>query len=223
MTKPNKDSTDSKNWYTDRYQSVLVQRKLLVLITLFSLACTLLAVLDIARLTPLKSVEPFVIQVDQRSGITQTVDPLTVRELTANEAVNNFFIVQYIRSRESYSTLDYGRNYNIVRIMSDKDNVYPPFVAEQDPNNPQSNTAVLGTTGIRTVKFESISYLNPQLVQVRLLIEEKGPNIGYIQQHKIALLQFEYVKMSLTTEERYINPLGFRVKSYRVDEDVLQK
>lgn len=214
---------DTKNWYKDRYQYVLVQRKILTVITILSLICTLATVLVISQLTPLKTVEPFVIQVDQRSGITQTVDPLTVKELTANEAVNNFYIVQYVRSRETYSITDLARSYNIVRIMSDRDRVYPEFVQQADPNNPRSNAARLGSSGLRIVKFKSITYLNPQLVQLRLLIEEKTDAANYRQEHKIALVAFEYVKMSLTTEDRYINPLGFRVTDYRVDEDVLQK
>lgn len=223
MAKQVKEPTDSKNWYKDRYQHVLVQRKLLTVITLLSLVSTLATVFVIARLTPLKTIEPFVIQVDQKSGITQTVNPLTVKELTANEAVNNFFIVQYIRSRETYSITDLARNYNIVRVMSESGRVYPEFVRMADPNNPQSNAARMGSTGVRTVKFKSITYLNPQLVQARVLIEERGPNIGYLQYHKIVLLAFEYIKMNLTIEERYINPLGFRVTDYRVDEDILQK
>lgn len=223
MSKPKPEVIDTKNWYRDRYQHVLVQRKLLTMITLLSLVCTLATVVVISQLTPLKSVEPFVIQVDQKSGFTQTVDPLTVKELTANEAVNNFFIVQYIRSRETYSVMDLAKNYNIVRIMSERDKVYPEFVGEADPNNPRSNAARLGSTGVRTVKFKSITYLNPQLAQARLLIEEKSDNAGYSQQHKIALVAFEYIKMNLTTEERYINPLGFRVTDYRLDEDVLQR
>jgi type IV secretion system protein VirB8 len=222
MSKTLKEPIDNKNWYRDRYQRVLVQRKLLTLITLLSLFCTLIMVLVIAQLTPLKTVEPFVIQVDQKSGITQTVDPLTVKELTANEAVNNFFIVQYIRSRETYDIHDLARNYNIVRIMSERDKVYPEFVARADPNNPRSNAARLGSTGQRTVKFKSITYLNPQLAQARLLIEEKGNN-SYTQQHMIALLGFQYIKLNLNNEERYINPLGFRVTDYRLDEDVLPK
>jgi len=221
MSKQPQEQLAAKNWYKDRYQHVLVQRKLLTIITIISLLCATITMVAIVRLTPLKSVEPFVIQVDQKSGITQTVDPLTVKELTANEAVNNFFLVQYIRSRESYSITDLARNYNIVRIMSDSHKVYPEFVAQADPNNPGSNAARLGSSGLRTVKFKSIIYLNPQLVQVRMLIEEKGD--GYTQQHKIALIAFEYVKMSLTNEERYLNPLGFRVTDYRVDEDILQK
>jgi type IV secretion system protein VirB8 len=223
MSKQPKDTGDSHNWYKDRYQYVLVQRKLLTLITLCSLAGTLACVLVIAHLTPLKSVEPFVIQVDQKSGITQVVNPLTVKELTANEAVNNYFLVEYIRSREGYDIHELGRNYNIVRVLSDRTKVYPEFVAAADPNNPASNAARLGATGTRTVKFESITYLNPQLAQIRLLIEEKSDSTGYSQQHKIALIGFRYTEMQLTNEERYINPLGFIITEYSIVEDVLQK
>lgn len=223
MSKKPEELVDQSNWYKDRYQYVVVQRKMLTLITVFSLLCTFVTVLVIAALTPLKSIEPFVIQVDQRSGITQTVDPLTAKELTANEAVNNFYIVQYIRSRETYNIHDLARNYNVVRIMSERDKVYGDFTAQADPNNPRSNAARLGSTGVRTVKFKSISYINPQLAQARILIEEKGDNNALTQQHKIALVAFEYIKLNLTNEERYINPLGFRVTDYRLDEDVLQK
>lgn len=217
-----KEPSDGKNWYRDRYQRVLVQRKLLTVITLASLMCTMVMAIVIAQLTPLKTVEPFVIQVDQKSGITQTVDPLTVKELTANESVNNFFIVGYIRARETYDIHDLPHNYNVVRIMSERDRVYPDFVTQADPNNPRSNAARLGSSGLRTVKFKSITYLNPHLVQARVLIEEKS-GTAYNQYNKIILVGFEYIKLTLAEEERYINPLGFRVTEYRVDEETLQR
>jgi type IV secretion system protein VirB8 len=222
MSKAPKEPKESKNWYKDRYQYVLVQRKLLAFVTFLSLMCTLLTVVVIARLTPLKTVEPFVIQVDQKSGIVQTVNPLTATELTANEAVNNFYIVQYIRARETYSTADLGRNYEIVRIMSENTRVYPEFMAQQNPNNPASNAARLGTAGVRTVKFKSFSFLKPTVVQVRATIEEKTDS-GIFNYHKIITMEFQYIKLNLTMEERYINPLGFRVLSYRVDEEILQR
>jgi len=220
--KASKEIAETKNWYRDRYQYVLVQRKLLAFITFLSLVCTLATVLVIARLTPLKTVEPFVIQVDQKSGIVQTVDPLTAGQLTANEAVNNFYIVQYIRARETYSVADLARNYEIIRIMSESSKVYPEFMAQQNPNNPSSNAARLGTVGTRTVKFKSMAYLNPTTLQTRVLIEEKNDS-GIFNYHKIITLEFQYIKMNLTMEERYINPLGFRVTSYRVDEEILQR
>ncbi len=89
---------ESRNWYKDRYQAVLLQRRLLMGISIISMLATLGSVFIIAKLTPLKSVEPFVIQVDSKSGITQTVEPLTAKEITALESVNNYFIVQYLRN-----------------------------------------------------------------------------------------------------------------------------
>lgn len=222
MAKTTKDASDNKNWYKDRYQYVLVQRKILLLITSLSLIASLVTMAVIAQLTPLKSVEPFVIQVDQKTGITQTVNQMTVNEITANEAINNFFIVQYIRARENYVNSDLSRNYNAVRLMSEPTKVYVEFMNQASPNNPMSNAARLGTTGVRTVKFKSITYLNPQLVQARLLVEERANN-NLAQQHLIVLLNFEYINMTLTAEDRYVNPLGFRVIDYRVDEDTLQK
>lgn len=222
MAKTTKDTSHNKNWYKDRYQYVLVQRKILVLITALSLVASLVTVVVIAQLTPLKTVEPFVIQVDQKTGITQTVNQMTVKEITANEAVNNFFIVQYIRARENYNSSDLTRNYNIVRLMSESNKVYGEFVRAANPNNPRSNAARLGSTGERVVKFKSITYLSPQTVQARVLVEEKLEN-NLAQQHLIILLSFAYVNMALTLEERYINPLGFIVTDYRIDEDTLQK
>lgn len=221
--KKTRNKPEVQNWYKDRYQHVLVQRKLLALITLGSLFCTLVMAIAITQLVPLKSIEPYVIQVDPKSGITQAVDPAQVRELTANEAVNNYFIVQYIRAREGYNSADVLHQYNIVRLMSEDRKVYNRFVSEASPNNPTSNVARLGTLGTRVVKFQSIIYTSPNVAQVRLLISERGDKIPLTELHRVALVGFEYVKMNLSTEDRYLNPLGFRVTEYQISEDLLQQ
>lgn len=211
-----------QNWYKDRYQTVAVQRKLMAFGMLVSLVCTLIMVVIVSQLIPLKTIEPYVLQVDSRTGITQMVDPVTASELTANETVNNYFIVQYIRARESYNAQNLLHNVNIVRLMSDAAVVYGEFISQANPNNPGSSIARFGTLGTRAVKFKSITYLNPQVVQVRVMITEMPDRSTPLELHQIILLRFEYVKMNLTTEERYLNPLGFRVTEYQIDEDVPQ-
>ena len=223
MSKQPNTPKESRNWYKDRYQTVLLQRRLLMGITILSLLSTLASVFVISQMAPLKSVEPFVIQVDAKSGITQMVNPLTVKEITGLESVNNYFIVQYLRARESYNATDLRRNYPTVRVMSEATSVYPQFVREANPNNPNSPAARLGSNGTRSVRFKSITYIKPQVAQARLLIEETTANGGTRQYHKIATISFEYAKLVLTTEERYINPLGFRVTDYRIDEDALAR
>ena len=58
------------NWYEDKYQSVLVWRNWLFLITILSLI-GITAVCGALYFTlPLKSVSPFIIQVDEKSGLS---------------------------------------------------------------------------------------------------------------------------------------------------------
>lgn len=213
----------SRNWYSDRYQSILLQRRILMALTTVSMVCTLIAMIVIAYLTPLKGVEPFLIQVDPKSGITQLVDPISVKDITGLDAVNNYFIVQYIKARENYNVRDINSNITTVRLMSEPSTVYPQFKKEANPNNPQSAVARLGGSGNRSTRFKSITYLKPNQVQARIMVEETAANGGTLQFHKIVTLVFQYVKIELNTEERYINPLGFQVIEYRVDEDALPK
>lgn len=221
MKKNKKTRPEIQSWYKDRYQRVVVQRKILVAITLVSMVTTLASVFIISQLMPLKTIEPYVIQVDSKSGVVQTVNPETAKELTVNEAVNNYFIVQYVRAREGYSAMDLVYKYDLVRLMSENLKVYPKFRTEANPNNPGSNVARLGNGGTRTVRIKSITYLQPQLAQVRILITETG-GTGVVEVHKIALVSFEYAKMSLSLEERYSNPLGFRVTDYKIEDDASQ-
>lgn len=226
-----KNKVEKRNWYNDRYQFVLVQRNILTLLTAISLLCSMAATFSISQLAPLKSVEPFVIQVDQKSGVTQVVNPLKVRELTGNESINNYFIVQYIRARESFlGTPDRNYiNYNLVRVLSGND-TFAEYQNSIILSNPNSPGARLGVKGSREVQIGSIKFLDKHalpgdeesrryLVKVRI-IERGATTAGKVLQQLI-LIEFKYTELDLTVEDRYLNPIGFRVLGYRVDDDNL--
>ena len=228
-----KVKVEKRNWYNDRYQFVLVQRNILVVLTGISLLCTLAATFSISQLAPLKSVEPFVIQVDQNTGVTQVVNPLKVRELTGNEAINNYFMVQYIRARESFlGTPDRNYiNYNLVRVLSGND-TFAEYQAGIILSNPDSPGARLGVKGSREVQIGSIKFLDKRelpggeesrryLVKVRV-IERAGAGSSKVLQQLI-LIEFKYTELDLTVEDRYLNPIGYRVLGYRVDNDNLSQ
>lgn len=219
MSKDDANGKESRNWYKDRYQAVLLQRRLLMGLAFLSMASTLVVMIILSQMVPMKGIEPFLIQVDPKSGITQMVNPMSTKEITALESVNDFFIVQYIRSRESYDVRTFKQNYGIVRIMSEQTKVFRDFKRQSNPNDPMSVPARMGSTGTRSVKFKSIVYRQQNQAQARLLIEETTASGSVLQSHKIATIVFEYAKLELTAEERYINPLGFRVLEYRIDED----
>ncbi len=219
-------ASKSKNWYNDKYQSVLVQRNFFAVITLISLLTSLAFAFAIQNLTPLKSIEPFVIQVDEKSGITEVVDPATKQQLEASEAIDNFFVWQYVRARETHDVSDNNRNREIVRVMSHPD-IFTVFRQEISPQNPESAYTRLGDIGQRVTSDPVVTYLKDddgkEVAQVRFIVTERRRNEAPFTYNKIATLTFEYYELDLKRRERLINPLGFQVLKYRLDDATVQR
>lgn len=229
--KNNAGETDQKNWYSDRYQSVVVQRNLLSLFSGVALIFSTIAIFLVYQNIPIVTVEPFVIQIEPKSGITQVVTPQSTAEISAQKAINDYFIFRYIQARENVdSALPY--HYEVVRLMSDPQMVFPQYRWDVNPNNPDSFIARFGNyPGLeRKVKIKSMQRLdaNPQCangiiceIQIRATILE-GDSQNPTVSHKIIYMQYTFTSVNLTLAERYINPVGFRVVGYRVDPEVIQ-
>lgn len=224
-----KDGPETKDWYRDKHQYVLVQRNILALVTLVALGVALLSVFTIMQLTPQKTVEPFVVKIDEKTGMVQQVRQGTKQEFTANELVDNYFVVKYIRNRETYDLTDLRESARIVGLMSDQ-LVYGSYRRHISQSNPDSPAAILKDQGKRVVKFKSITYLNnaaggtpnprAKTAQVRITLQDTMPQMRQpIEYHRVITLQFEYADLGLEEQERFTNPLGFLVTSYRSDRD----
>lgn len=224
-----KDTDDSiaakKNWYADRYQTVLVQRNFFLLLTIISLAGIIISVLTVIKVTSSKTIEPFVIEIEEKTGITNVIRPLLREQFAYDETLQRYFITRYVTARETYDYGSFSHNYNkVVRLMSDP-TVYGEFKRSISADNPDSPIR-LGAKGMRTIKIKSISMLKTApgqkgfAAQVRFVSENAGKSQGR-KKHLVATINFDYVDMSLNTEERAINPLGFEVTGYRLDEENL--
>lgn len=225
-------SESAKHWYQDKYQHVLVQRNVLAVIALIALLVSLTSVFAVKRLAPLKTVEPYLLQIDDKSGIVQTVDTAERNIYAASEVVDRYFVSRYIYARETYNFSVLRNNYEIVRVMSTPDLFYG-FRKAVDPSNENSLAAVFKTTGQRDVKFASISYIhNPPLpngeverypakiMQARIIVSDKVPNAADSQTRYVVTITFEYAKLDLNQEEMLINPLGFQVVSYQIQKEL---
>ncbi|MDG1286096.1 MAG: type IV secretion system protein [Rickettsiales bacterium] len=227
LGKKNAGETTQKNWYTDRHQSVLVQRNVLTVISLMAIIFSAVAIFFVYRNIPIVTVEPFVIQVEPRSGMTQVVRAATARELGAQESINNFFIVRYIKARETFNAA-IQQNFHVVRLSSDPSAVFRQYAWEVNPNNPDSFLAKSGGAGTREVKIKSMARLDKNgtcadvtcQIQVRVRIIENAQS--KTQYDRVILMEYTYTTLNLAVEERYLNPIGFRVLSYQVDNEVLQ-
>jgi type IV secretion system protein VirB8 len=121
-------------------------------------------------------------------------------------------------------------HYEVVRLMSDPGNVFGFYRWEVSPNNPDSFVARTAGQGIRDVKIRSMVRTdgNPSCtnvrcqVQVRITVTEQGRQNDVTTMQQIIYMDYTFTDVNLTLNERYINPLGFRVLSYRKTDEVLQ-
>ncbi len=211
-------------WYQDLYRSATVSRNRWLLVGVISLILVWMEALALVFITPLKTVEPYVIQVDNKSGMTTVLKPLrdgNENSLSEEEAVTKSFIVKYVVSRETYDPQDLNRNYDLVRLMSSQDEA-KKFDDSVSNGNPTSPVERYKTTMTRTVRISSVSFLDQKkkTVQVRFVTTDTGRNETK-ENYWVAILTFRYINAPMDENDRLNNPLGFQITSYRIDQELI--
>lgn len=213
------------NWYADKYQSVLVWRNWLLIIVLLCLLGVLAMTLLMHAFVPTKTVKPFVIQIDEQTGVTEVVTGKKYKEYTANEALIKFFSMRYIYARENYNFQFVQENDEVIRVMSAPE-VYLLFKQEVDAENPESPFVRFGTRIVRKVTLKSFSFIGndtkkgESTVQAVLYVSEISQN-RYPRNYfvRVTLNCGFNSLLELKEDERLINPLGYQVLGYRVDPE----
>lgn len=219
--KNSSEEKDKNNWYADRYQNAVVQRNFLGLIALIALIGILFSILTVIKISSSQTIKPFVIEVEEKTGITNVIRPLLKEQFSYSETLKRYFLTKYINSRETYDYNSYRYNFfTVVRLYSSP-SVYSSFrssVRQSSSNSPLR----LADKGDRLIKIKSIAFLKPDTAQIRFVSYDSFSGNKRDEKHLMATISFQYIDMSLNNEERAINPLGFQVTNYRIDQDVVR-
>src|SRR3990167_6657253 len=135
--------SEVRSWETDRVHTEQKSRQLAWRVAGVSLLLACLCVGAVAALVPLKTVEPYVIRVDNSTGVIDVVHALKGGDTTYNEAVNKYFAQLYVRAREGYFREIADVNYRTVGLLSgntEQQRYFDYFT----PKNPQSPLVVYG-------------------------------------------------------------------------------
>jgi type IV secretion system protein VirB8 len=187
------------------------------------LAC-LLTLAALAGLTPLKRVEPFVIRVDNATGIVDVV-PRHEGAVAADELVSRYFLGHYVGVRERYSYASAESDYQEVGAFN-APALNQAWIRQWDAANPASPVNLYKDGSSVRVQIKSISFFDRasglrDLAQVRFTRSLRAGGSGPEElTHWIATLQFAYVAPSADPKDRTWNPLGFRVVEYRKEPEV---
>ena len=212
---------DGQSWQQDRQQTLA--RSARVAWTIAAAACVLatVAVGAVAALAPLKSVEPFVVRVDNATGAVDVMTGLKGTDhLTYDEAVSKYFLALYVRTREGWLPQAAEQNFRQVAIMSapPEQGRWADFFRPTDAQSPQ---VLWGDNGVSLTDIRAISFVSPKVAEVRfhrtLRLAQQ-----IIDSDWVATVAFTYTKAPMNEADRLRNPLGFQVMSYRSDPEVVR-
>jgi type IV secretion system protein VirB8 len=209
------------SWSQDLYGKTIVQRNLLFILSIILAIALVLSLIWMQINNSESKIKPFVIEIDKKTGVATTVKPLTSNEYSANLAVVRSLIINYIRAREEYSDGLFDRNFlDIVRVFSDP-NIYYNYKNLFNKNNPQSPYNILSKTGMSKVKWKSIIFPKDGTAQIRITLQiYNSKDNKSVEINKIILMAFEFNEsLQLNEEDRLINPLGFNVTLYQIEDE----
>ncbi len=204
-----------KSWYANRYQFVLVQRNILLIFALFSIISVSFGLIFLNYVISSKSLEPYIIEIEEKTGIPVVVDQLNSETLTENELMKRYFLNQFIQAANRYSANTYKDDINKVRVLSNANT----FSIIRSYINPR----LLGTETEISINVKSIQFIDANTAKIRIKTTIIEKNNKSIESHQ--LIDLTYVvtpSLNLSQKDRLLNPLGFQVTSYLITEEIAE-
>ena len=189
-----------------------------------AIIAALIAMLEAVALVfliPLKTVEPYTLLVDRQTGNVEELAPLDAQQVTPDAALERSFLVQYVTARESFTTDSLQDDYRKVSLWSDNA-ATRQYASLMEASNPLSPLSYLPNRSVLKTEVKSVSNLSKGRAMVRFTTTQQDQGAEpQPSQHWVAIISYEFSAAEMSEEDRYINPLGFQVTSYRRDAETL--
>ena len=161
--------------------------------------------------------DPIVLRVDNSTGLVDRIYN-TAGDTSASEAEARHWLWQFVKAAEGYSYAEARPNFDTVTLMA-APNVQAWQAQRTRGSNALSPQNVLGRDGQSVLNWGSTTFINKNLAQVRFTqADRKGDNV-LAPRHMVATVGFTFVKGGVSGAALNINPRGFLVTSYTVDQE----
>lgn len=209
----------ARGWADERDAAAARARRIAWTVATVACAVALLEAVALALAMPLKQVEPIAVLVDRTTGQVERVDLDQPHGLAANEALQQSLLSQYVVARESYDPIGIRSAYRRVALWS-SGSARSSYLAAMNQGRPAAEIGGIKRDIALAANVKSISMIGPSSALVRFDVAR----IGYDGKRSdarpyVATIAFGYRGQPMRIEDRLDNPLGFEVKSYRVDAE----
>jgi len=188
-------------------------------------SCAVAAALALAMLMPLKRVEPFVVRVDNTTGVVDVV-PVYAGRSAPEEAVTRYFLTHYLSVCERFNFATAESDYEECGAFHSAQRNQAWYALWTD-TNPKSPLNVHKDGSTVRVQVSSVSFFTrasglsdlAQVRYVKALREGTGGAESFT--HWVATIQYAYTEPAKDPKTRRWNPLGFKIVDFRSEPEVV--
>ena len=211
---------EAASWNSDRLTAMRSSQRIAWWVAGVAALIAVLEAAALVFLTPLKTVEPYTLMVDRTTGYVQALKPLDAARVAPDTALTQSFLVQYVIAREGFDLATVNANYRKVALFS-AGRARSSYLSAMQVNSPASPLLLPRGTIIDT-RVKSVSPVGQDTALVRFETVRSSPN-GSVQPPSpyVAVIRYRWSGEPMKLEDRFVNPLGFQVVSYRRDPEAL--
>ncbi|HEY0596133.1 virB8 family protein [Sphingopyxis sp.] len=212
---------EADSWAKDRGDALRASRRTAWWVAGGASVIAVCEALALLFLTPLKTVEPYTLLVDRQTGFVQQLKPLEGETISRDRALTQSFLVQYVIAREGFDIDTVQSDYRKIGLWSAgsaRDN----YLAELQVSNPDSPLVRLPRSSLVDVQVKSVTPMNDDTAMVRFDTQRRDSGgKAHPAQPWVAIVRYGYSGEPMSAADRMINPLGFKVSSYRKSPEAL--
>jgi len=215
---------EAARWDTDRVATVEHSRRIAWRVAAAGWVCALSCGCALALLMPLKRVDPFVIRVDNSTGVVDVV-PVFVGAASMDETVSRYFLSHYVTVCERFNHFTAESDYQECGAFhtAQRNQAWYELWKTSNPKSPLN----LHRDGSRIrAEVQSVSFFKrgsgvADLAQVRYVKTDLQSDTTHAQVTRwIATIQYAYAAPSNDLKLRRWNPLGFKIVEFNAEPEV---
>jgi type IV secretion system protein VirB8 len=210
---------EAASWNRDRVGAIQVSRRAAWWVASAATGVALLEAAALVLLLPLKTVEPYTLLVDRTTGYVQALKPLDQPKISPDSALTQSFLVQYVIAREEFDLTSLSTDYRKVALFS-AGTARSSYLETMRASDPRSPLQLYPRTTTVDVRVKSVSPMGADSALVRFdTVRTDSGAEAQPASSWVALIHYRYSTAPMKLGDRFVNPLGFEVTSYRRDAE----
>jgi type IV secretion system protein VirB8 len=215
---------EAMSWDIDRAAQGIGRTRIAWAVAGLGWLCAIGASAALALMMPLKTVEPYVIRVDNSTGIVDIV-PMYAGHAEMGETVARYLLTHYVTVCEGFSYSTAERDYEECGAYhSAKRNT--EWYNLWNQTNPASPLNLNKDGSVIRVQVTAVTFFRKangtsELAQVRYIKGRSLPGAAEQLTHWIATIEYAWVTPSRDPKSRQWNPLGWRITDFHTEPETL--